>query len=526
MDPTRCLDLPDLVTIDAGDGPKLATGSGAEFAAAGVTVRFSRGEGLAIAVSGPQVRSVRLRWRQEVGRVQVLGDAWERGYGDLEWRGLVGERPLPWYALLHDGASLHAVGVATGAGAMASWFVDAAGITLELDLRCGGLPVRPGSRSIAAATVIARAGRRGEDEHAAAHAFCRMLCPRPRLPAKPVLGVNDWYYAYGTQDGPGTLRDAQRLADWCADSPVRPYNVIDGGWEQGVDAGGLGGGTFAGKASFGDMGRLAEGMSALGVQPGLWLRPLMAPAGVGVGWELAAPRDGRILDPSRPEVLADIQRRVRIATGWGYRLLKHDFSTFDVCGKWGFQMGGCVTADGWAFADTTRTTAEVLRGLYAAIREAAGDAVIIGCNTVGHLTAGLHELQRTGDDTSGRAWERTRKMGPNTLAMRMCQHNAFFVADADCVGLTRNVPWSLNRAWLEALAASGTALFVSPHPDAVGPEQDAALRAAFALAASAPASAAPLDWRDTTAPRRWRTAGGERTWAWDDAGGAQLPCPL
>ncbi len=33
--------------------------------------------------------------------VLALGDAWERSYGDLEWRPLQAERPLPWYAMLH-----------------------------------------------------------------------------------------------------------------------------------------------------------------------------------------------------------------------------------------------------------------------------------------------------------------------------------------------------------------------------------------------------------------------------------------
>jgi alpha-galactosidase len=516
MDPTRCLAAPDLILVDPGDGWRAHAGSG-------VAVELVRGDGLAVLVGAARIARLRLRWRLAVGAVRLLGDAWERGYGDLEWRGVVAERAMPWYVLIHDGAALHGLGVATGGAAMAAWFVDAGGVTLELDLRCGGLAVEPGARLIAAATVIARCGTPGEDEHAAAHAFCRRMCPAPRLPAQPVLGLNDWYYAYGSQDGAGVRRDAERLARWCDGLAVRPWCVIDGGWEAGVDPGGLGGGDFSGRPAFGDMGELASAVAACGVRPGLWLRPLQAP----LGWSgplLAAPREGRVLDPSTPEALADVQRRVRVATAWGYQLLKHDFSTFDVCGRWGFQMGGGVAADGWAFADRGRTTAEILRGLYAAIRAAAGDALVLGCNTVGHLAAGLEELQRTGDDTSGRAWERTRKMGPNTLAMRMPQHGAFFAADADCIGLTTAIPWQLNRAWLEAVAGSGTALFVSPHPDAVGAEQDTALRAAFATAAASPAPAAALDWRDTTAPCRWRTAAGERSFAWDDDG-ALVPCP-
>jgi alpha-galactosidase len=49
-------------------------------------------------------------------------------------------------------------------------------------------------------------------------------------------------------------------------------------------------------------------------------------------------------------------------------------------------MGAQVTGGAWAFADRSRTTAEIIRGLYATIRAAAGEEVmIIGCNTIGHL---------------------------------------------------------------------------------------------------------------------------------------------
>ena len=78
---------------------------------------------------------------------------------------------------------------------------------------------------------------------------------------------------------------------------------------------------------------------------------------------------------------------------------------------------------------------------------------------------------RTGDDTSGRDWSRTKKMGINTLAFRSPQQGNFFDMDADCVGLTNAIPWSLNRQWLDLLARSGTPLFVSAAPDAVKQEQ-------------------------------------------------------
>ena len=133
---------------------------------------------------------------------------------------------------------------------------------------------------------------------------------------------------------------------------------------------------------------------------------------------------------------------------------------------------------------------------------------------MGHLGAGLFELQRIGDDTSGRDWERTRKMGVNTLAFRLPQHNTFFSADADCVAITPQVPWNMTRQWLDLIARSGTALFVSADPKSIGPEQKTALRAAFQFASKPQGNVEPLDWRETTAPEKWSFGGSKSTYQW------------
>jgi alpha-galactosidase len=189
---------------------------------------------------------------------------------------------------------------------------------------------------------------------------------------------------------------------------------------------------------------------------------------------------------------------------WGFELIKHDYTSFDLLGRWGSSMGADLTEAGWHFADRSRTTAEIALALYRAVRESAGGATVIGCNTFGHLSAGLFELQRTGDDTSGRDFHRTRRMGVNTLAFRGPQHRAFFDLDADCAPITPQLPWELAARWLDLLARSGTALFVSPDPAAVNAESKRALRRAFAAAAQVRELAEPLDWMDTTAPGRWR----------------------
>ena len=107
-------------------------------------------------------------------------------------------------------------------------------------------------------------------------------------------------------------------------------------------------------------------------------------------------------------------------------------------------MGAELTDSNWSFADRTRTNAEIILVLYRTLRYAAGNAVLLGCHTIGHLGAGLFEIQRTGDDTSGRVWERTRKMGVNTLAFRLPQNGTFFASDPDCAAHTENTPWEFD----------------------------------------------------------------------------------
>ena len=41
-------------------------------------------------------------------------------------------------------------------------------------------------------------------------------------------------------------------------------------------------------------------------------------------------------------------------TGWGYELVKHDFSTFDILGRWGMTMGAELTSEGWHLPTAAR----------------------------------------------------------------------------------------------------------------------------------------------------------------------------
>ncbi|QHT58987.1 hypothetical protein GXP70_02765 [Paenibacillus lycopersici] len=522
MEATFHLGEPDGVMIRTEEGwRQLAEGSSGSWTAPGLAVSLSAAQGQAVALEleapNDAVRLIKLRWTmKQEGRSLILGDHWERAYGELEWRGIVAERALPWYFLRHDGSRTAGFGVKTGPNAFCYWQLDADGVTFTADVTSGSEGVRLGARKLTVAELLHDPGREGDSPFRAAQRFCRLMCDNPVMPKQPVYGGNNWYYAYGNSSHEEILADSRFMSSLSSHRENRPYMVIDDGWQLVSGAGACNGGPWVGNAKFPDMERLIGEMKETGVKPGLWCRPLLTAEDVPAEWVRYAASGGQVLDPSIPDVLQHVRQSVETMAGWGIDLLKHDFTTFDLLGQWGFTMKSRPHALRQPFHDRSRTTAEITLALYRTIAEASGDAAIIGCNTFSHLSAGLFEIQRTGDDTSGKWWERTRYMGVNTLAFRMPQHGTFYSHDADCLGLTKDVPWALNEQWLRLLAGSGTPLFVSADPSIVTREQEAAIRRAFELAAEPLPVAEPLDWLDNTCPSRWLLNGEETTFAWND----------
>ncbi len=524
-------DLPARVLVNEGSGLIIADRRGSRFSSRGTAVTVSAstaGHDIRVACPGGPLSRVVLRWEMTLPEdALLLGDHWERGYGDLQWRFLQPERVMPWYFAAHQAASgrTSMLGVKTQPAAMCFWTVDGAGVSLWLDFRNGGSPSVPGDREIAAASVVSLASQENESPLASLTRFCRLLSPDPRLPAAPVCGNNNWYYAYGRNfDANAILRDAGFLADLAAGHSTRAYCVIDAGWGPDLGSACPGGPWDRGDPHrFPDMPDLAAAVKKLGVRPGIWMRPT-ALTQVDNPKRL---RQGPCTVPEKPldltlaENLAFIHDDVARVHSWGFDLIKHDFSTWDVFGRWGFEMGAELTDGGWHFNDRSLTNAEIILRLYRTLRTAAGDAVLLGCNTVGHLGAGLFEVQRTGDDTSGRVWERTRRMGVNTLAFRLPQHGTFFISDPDCAAHTAATPWDLDHRYLDLVARSGAALFISVDPRTIEPAQKAAFRSAMQLALSGGSGhAEPLDWLHTTAPRSWRFGQEKLTYAWEEPAGA------
>jgi alpha-galactosidase len=134
---------------------------------------------LPITLTAPRdaVMRIGMRWKGAVpASWKFLGDHWERSYGDLEWRGIVPHRLMPWYFLGSDGQFTQGCGVKTGCASIACWQVDQAGITLWLDVANGGAGVELGERKLDAATIVTHSGASGQSPLAATRALCGRMC--------------------------------------------------------------------------------------------------------------------------------------------------------------------------------------------------------------------------------------------------------------------------------------------------------------------------------------------------------------
>lgn len=456
-----------------------------------------------------KVKWIKLRWNNLSWdkNIRFLGDAWERGYGDMEWKGMNPNRFMPWYFCAKSEAKSVCYGVKVRPSAMCFWQVDSLGMTLFLDVRCGGSGVNLKGRVIKLADVIA-CEMRDCTSFEAMQEFCGQMCEDPILPKYPVYGSNNWYYAYGKSSESEILADCDYILNLTKDIENKPYMVIDDCWQEHHRLNEYNGGPWTkGNEKFPDMKALAEKLVQKGVRPGIWVRLLLnEDENIKNEWRLS---HNNCIDPTNPEALNYIKEDIKRICNWGYTLIKHDFSTFDLFGKWGFQMSPLVTDDGWHFYDDSLTSAEVVKLLYKAILDASveasnGETLILGCNTIGHLGAGYMHINRTGDDTSGVDWERTRFMGVNTLAFRLPQHGKFYEIDADCVGIDGGISWSMNKQWADVLAQSGTPLFISVRPNILDETEKQELHEILKVASKQEYHVIPVDWEETTCPEHWQ----------------------
>jgi alpha-galactosidase len=455
----------------------------------------------------------------------ILNDHWERTYGDVSWHKPTTSEMFPWYFMeITPKNEINGFGVKTGVNSFCSWQVTENGLSLTLDTRSGGNGVMLGNRTLKAAEIVVYKSDKNSP-FVALKEFLKKMCDKPRMPKQPVYGINDWYFSYGNNSEKLIIEHTEMMAPMAEGLKNRPFSVIDAGWFLNPPSSPndccWGDNMDTPDEKFGDMGKLAEKIRTIGMRPGIWTRPLCG-SYKDAGTFMLPMIKGReekkpVLDPTIPENLERVKNYFKLYNEWNYEMVKVDFTTFDIFGKWGFEMIAekRMTESGWAMNDNSKTNAEIVLELYKTIRQAAGETYIIGCNTISHLSAGMFELNRIGDDTSGNEWERTRKMGVNTLAFRSAHQGTFYAADGDCVGLTPKVPWAKNKQWMELLAKSGTPLFISAQPEATGAEQKSFIKECFALAAQDLPVGEPLDWMENAFPAKWKLNGETVTFNWE-----------
>jgi alpha-galactosidase len=511
----------EVVVICEKNAFVLTSSDGKTWSRADLWVKLSEvGNAVAVDLQSPEQnpKFIVLKWKApRETTVRCLGDQWERSYGDLHWRAIGEERIMPWYFMELDGKVTNGFGVKTGCRSLCFWQMNTEDLTLTLDIRSGGNGVRLGDRILRAAEIVVQQGNEEDSPFVSTQKFCRLMCDSPRLPKQPVYGINDWYFTYGNSSEDLIIQHASLMADLTAENSNKPFCVVDAGWaveSPNVSRNCWGDSFDAPNSHFSDMAVLAEKIRRFGMRPGIWVRPLCGSIKDDVSRlmpkipRMDSPK-APFLDPTISENIERIKNYFVLYRKWGYELIKHDFTTADLLGKWGFKMieSKDVTFDNWRFSDDTISNAEIVLNLYRAIREASGDTCIIGCNTLSHLSAGLFELQRIGDDTSGQEWDRTKRMGVNTLGFRIAQHKSFYATDGDCVGLTTKVPWEKNRQWMQLLAESGTPLFVSAQKEAVGDPQRTFIKQCFSTASQPMPTGEPLDWMENQCPSAWRLRG-------------------
>lgn len=420
--------------------------------------------------SGAPVKFLKLRFKGDMRQVcSVYGDAWERGGdgNDLEWRSIMPHRPLPWFCMAKSATQIACYGVKTGPDAFVFWQVDHHGVTLFLNLMSGnnGTDLK---EPLVACEVIEYFSGEGDDAFTVEKRFAKMMCDNPVLPKEPIFGVNNWYWAYGKISRESVNIETDYLMQMCDGTKHRPYMIIDDGWQinRTYGRGSYIGGPWIANDKFGDMRKMVEDINAKGAKSGLWFRPLLAIGDIPEEAKLLSHYSGLSLDPTHPYTLEKVEKDAKSIVSWGFDLVKHDFSIIDYFGFGNLTpsfIADNLSKPNRACYNKSITAATATKNLYKTIQNAVGDKDIIGCDTVSHLTAGIHACYRAGGDTSGRNFEWTRRNGVNTM-MRLPLNENFYLLDPDCAAFTEKVDPSLNLDFLEMCAITGVTTLASVTP--------------------------------------------------------------
>ena len=271
-----------------------------------------------------------------------------------------------------------------------------------------------------------------------------------RVPESVPTGWCSWYH-YFTDVTADDIRDnGAELDDWGVDIDVVQ---IDDGYETAF------GDWTTLSTGFDSMADLRADIAAAGYDPGLWLAPFYVQADSRLASdhpEWLVTRDGTpvdagarhgpmyALDTTHPGVIEWLSETFRtVVTEWGFEYLKLDFLY-------------AAALPGDRHADVTR--AEAYRQGLETVREAVGDAFVLGCGALGFPSVGLVDAMRIGPDTAP-YWRQEGDSASqpahenavrNVLNRQFC-HRRLWANDPDCQ-LVRETT-ALSTAERESFAA-------------------------------------------------------------------------
>lgn len=244
-------EIREMYTVD-GDNVKKFSCVNGKYMLDGTTVEITENGDVLVISENYAPMKICLVFSHEFHKETLfLGDAVERGYGDLQWKACDENRSMPWYFLAYHDGKIQGFGVKTGCNSLCFWNVQKDSVTLTLDIRNGTNPVKLSSRTLKAATLVFYSAEK--DAFEGALEFCSKMCEKPRLPKTPIYGGNDWYCNYSNSTFSNILQGAERVSECAKDIAVRPYMVIDDGWQLTRVNGYMGGPWRYANRKFGDM---------------------------------------------------------------------------------------------------------------------------------------------------------------------------------------------------------------------------------------------------------------------------------
>jgi alpha-galactosidase len=294
-----------------------------------------------------------------------------------------------------------------------------------------------------------------------------------RVPDEAPTGWCSWYHYFTDVTADDVRENVAAIDDWGVPLDLVQlddgYQVAFGDWRTLADG-------------FEDMRGLRDEVVAAGHTPGLWLAPFYVEADSLVAQEhpdWLVTRDGDpvdagarhgpmyALDVTHPGVESWLTETFATVTDdWGFEYLKLDFLY-------------AAALPGDRHADVTR--AEAYRHGLETIREAAGDAFVLGCGAPAFPSVGLVDAMRIGPDTApywryeGSGSEPAHENAVRNVLGRQWLHRRLWLNDPDCqlVRATTDLTRPEQESFAALVALLGGTNVVS---DAVAEIDDAGRR--------------------------------------------------